>query len=350
MRVALPMGPPDAQTDLTSTKCPIGCVRSPESRIATTRRMTSPTLRNLGFRALGSQGLTALAESLIRPPVLVLAYHDVPDRSQLKAQLKELTRRRTPVSAEDYGACLSGSQRWPTRPVLITFDDGDPSVLDDGLPVLEDLGIPAILFVVASLVDTSLPFWWEEVEALALAGIRPTGHESASPHSLVDTLKGIPNEERLRIIDTMRKDHGASSPPRRQLSSEELRRLQSAGIAIGNHTMSHPCLDRCTRDEVASELTNAHAHLTAILGSPPRFFAYPNGNHEGSTAGVLSDLGYLGAFLFDHRTSTTAPEDCFAISRVRVNASDSIPEFRAKISGLHPLLYGLRRRVITAIP
>jgi len=54
---------------------------------------------------------------------------------------------------------------------LVTFDDGERSVIEKGAPVLDELSIPCLLFVVAGLLDTDTPFWWEEVAALSPARV-----------------------------------------------------------------------------------------------------------------------------------------------------------------------------------
>ena len=100
----------------------------------------------------------------------------------------------------------------------------------------------------------------------------------------------------------------ASSPPSTvtadQLEPDDLRRLRDGGVAIGNHTWSHPCLDRCTSQEVQRQVCLAHESLADVLGEAPAAFAYPNGNHDPRAERLLRELGYRAGFLFDHRLAT----------------------------------------------
>jgi peptidoglycan/xylan/chitin deacetylase (PgdA/CDA1 family) len=123
------------------------------------------------------------------------------------------------------------------------------------------------------------------------------------------------------------------------LEISELSALEAGGISIGNHTYSHPILNRCSEKRVRSEIARSHRLLTEALASEPRAFAYPNGNYDSRAAEALKELGYEAAFLFDHRVAHLPPEDVFRISRVRVNSTTNLSRFKLIMSGLHPALH-----------
>jgi peptidoglycan/xylan/chitin deacetylase (PgdA/CDA1 family) len=272
----------------------------------------------------------------------VLAYHGVDDPDRFARQLDHLARVSRPVSLDDLTAALAGGRPLPERAVLLTFDDGEHSLLEAGLPLLRERGLPAVAFVVAGLLDTDQPFWWTEVEQLARAG---GGHgPAAGPGAvaLVRRLKSLPDGERLAVMAELRRTAPGAAVPVRQLRREELGLLESAGVAVGNHTLSHPILPRCGDGKVGHELGEAHRVLGEALGHPPSAFAYPNGDWDGRAERHLLELGYAAAFLFDHRVSPRQPGHRLRISRVRVNSDTGLDRFAAIVSGLHPAVHHAR--------
>lgn len=271
----------------------------------------------------------------------VLAYHEIADPKGFERQVQHLRAEMSPVSLDDVVVALAGSHTLPPRAVLITFDDGDRSVYEEATPILHAHGVPGIAFVVASLLDTDEPFWWREVEHLVGQGASTPGLPKGEPHQCVRMLKRLPDRERRHLTDQLRHSTPHVRLRMPQLRVSDLAEMEGAGVAIGNHTMSHPCLDRCTSTQVASEIADAHATLTAALGHAPASFAYPNGNVDERAIPVLTELGYQAAFLFDHRLADSPPPDRYRISRLRVSSTTSDDRFRIIVSGLHSALHHL---------
>ncbi len=264
----------------------------------------------------------------------VLAYHGVDDPTSMAKQLDYVAEHLQPIGLEQLEASFGGDPL-PTRAVLVTFDDGDRTVLTEAAPLLQDRNIPAVCFVVSSLIGTDKHFWWDEAAAYAPADTAAT---------LVRELKSIPNHERLRRLESLRAANPDAAPSRRQLDRADLFKLIDAGVAIGNHTHTHPCLDRCSDAEVADEIATSHDLLTDALGEPCRWFAYPNGNLDRRAEGALTDRGYVGGFLFDHQFSKNPPLRPMRISRLRVNSTTPMHRFELIISGVHPRVHRLRGR------
>lgn len=273
----------------------------------------------------------------------VLAYHEIDDPRSFAAQMERLLRVATPVSLDDVERAVAGELPLPPRSALVTFDDGDRSIVTEGLPVLARLGIPAAAFVVTGLVGTDQPFWWREARFLARHGgtarsLPPGG----SPDAVVRRLKALPDPDRRRSLAEMRVSASRRAPRQEQLSVEDLCTLRGAGVRIGNHTLGHPCLDRCDDATVRTEIVEAHRGLERWLGEPPTAFAYPNGNLDLRADRILRELGYRLGFLFDHRQEALAPREPLRISRLRLNAGTSLHRFDTVLSGLHPAVHRLR--------
>lgn len=271
----------------------------------------------------------------------VLAYHGVDDPASFARQLAYLARTMRPVSLDEVAGAMARRRGLPQRAVLITFDDGHRSVLECGVPLLRERGFPAVAFVVAGLLDGDQPFWWTEVEALLRLGGSAGPYRGLDSGALVAKLKTVPDRERLEVVDQLRRTAPRPAPATPQLRAAELKVLERAGVAVGSHTLTHPCLPRCDDAKAAAEIVEAHRRLRDALGHEPSAFAYPNGDWDERTERVLRETGYALAFLFDHRRNPPAPHP-LRISRFRVSSSTSLDRFAMIASGLHAALHHAR--------
>lgn len=272
----------------------------------------------------------------------VLAYHGVTDSAAFQQQIEHLVNAYYPVGPDDVVAALNGEQL-PGKSVWVTFDDGDPTVVDIALPILTKYGIPATMFICPALIDTNEPYWWQVVEEAASTGISHNG--SPMTQETVRHLKSVPDDRRriaVRDIRNLAESSAGKTLTRPQLTSEQLNTWISSGHTVGNHTWDHPLLDMCGPVESEAQVRRAHDWVAAKLGQPPTLFAYPNGNFDETAENTLRSLGYEAGLLFDHRLSSFGMP--LRMSRLRTNANGDITRFRAIVSGLHPLVHHLRGR------
>ncbi|MFJ3794039.1 polysaccharide deacetylase family protein [Kitasatospora sp. NPDC090091] len=273
----------------------------------------------------------------------VLAYHGIEDPRTFALQMARLVRIARPVSPARVEQAVHDGRPLPDRSVLVTFDDGDRTVLTEALPVLTRLQIPAAAFVVTEHIDGDRPFWWSEAAFLAARGGTARSLAGCAPGAVVRRLKTLPDPDRRTALAELRESAGTRAPRQEQLTRDDLLTLHRSGVAIGNHTAGHPCLDRCEDDTVQDEITRSHDALTGWLGGEaPTAFAYPNGNFDGRADTLLRRLGYRVGFLFDHRHDRLLPRQPLRISRLRVNSTTSRDRFDTILSGLHPAVHRLR--------
>lgn len=301
-------------------------------------------LKGFADAVLGSEAVSGPARRRHSGDLAVLAYHQVENSDTFARHLDHITTRYTAVSLAEIVTALEENRPLGDRSVLITFDDGDRSVLDVAAPLLSARGIPAVAFVVTSLLGTDSPFWWDEASTLVRAGATASGvpTDPANPAPTIRALKLCDNTRRLDAIAELRTTAPTTAPRVRHLTLTELAELERAGVAIGNHTHTHPCLDHCDEDTIESEIRAADAVIEGALGHRPTAFAYPNGDVDDRVTEVLQRCGHQIAFTFDHRVASWPPPDPLRISRVRVDASVSLDRFRAIVAGVHPALHRLR--------
>jgi biofilm PGA synthesis lipoprotein PgaB len=140
----------------------------------------------------------ALPVPTYRDGVLVLCYHDLTTRPHneytvtpraFAAQMAALKQAGFhTISAEEFAAFDAGaSVRLPSRPLLITFDDGAKGTWIYADPVLARLGFQATVFLVTGDVGHHQPYYldWPEVEAMQETGRWSFGSHTAEGHGLV---------------------------------------------------------------------------------------------------------------------------------------------------------------------
>jgi peptidoglycan/xylan/chitin deacetylase (PgdA/CDA1 family) len=271
----------------------------------------------------------------------VLAYHGIEDAAQFEKHMELLAKAMCPVSIQQLLEAITEGADLPDAAVLVTFDDGDVSILEKGAPILKKLRIPAVVYVVASVLDSTQPLWWNEVKDLARRGGSISWLHDGTPENIVRELKKVDDDRRLEAIEQLRTSTAVPTSPVRQLQKKELPLFEAAGIAVENHSLTHPIFPKCSAEKIELEISGAHQILCEALGHPPSTFAFPNGDSDHRANPILTNYKYKAAFLFDHKISNYPPENLYQISRVRVNSTTNMNRFRTIISGLHPALHHL---------
>jgi len=116
-----------------------------------------------------------------RPPVTkavpVLAYHGINDQDDgysitpraFAAQMAMLRRAGMhAITPEQYARWPGGSPRLPSRPILITFDDGRMDSYRQADRVLAREGLRATMFTITGPIDAENPFYltWDELRRM----------------------------------------------------------------------------------------------------------------------------------------------------------------------------------------
>lgn len=230
-------------------------------------------------------GVGALGRLGGRPGVRVLTYHRFGPAERMpftvtkeafEREMAFLARERRAVSLADIERHVRGEATLKDGSVLVTMDDGDPSVLRVALPILEKHAIPSVLY--------------------ALAGT-PEGYEVLTP--------------------------------------SELREVAGGGVAIGSHTVNHRSMGTLPPAAARIEAADSKARLEDIVGSPVTSFAYPFGTRRDvspAAARILSEAGYTTGF-----TSLHGPvgqgDDPMLLPRVKVESGDPAWLFPALCDG-----------------
>jgi len=254
--------------------------------------------RERGEEVAGEQAVAAARERnrrlRSRPPV-VLMYHgfttvrrdDDPEnlfveQGRFDAQLDWLAREGwKALTLEEYLHYRRTGLHPARRSFLLTIDDAYRSVADLAEPVLAAHRTPAVLYVPSALVGRTA------------------------------TWLPVPADEPL-------------------LDRDELRHLHALPhLELGLHGGDHRDMRGLSPTELDDQVQRAHDTLTDVLGSRVRSFAYPYGFHDSRARAAVARAGMQVAFsVFDDAGA-------YAVSRVDVNATDTLASFRVKVQVPH---------------
>jgi peptidoglycan/xylan/chitin deacetylase (PgdA/CDA1 family) len=132
---------------------------------------------------------------------LVLGYHAVSagSASSLTVGTAALRRQVAHLLGRSYtGTTFSGAvfSAFGTRLLALTFDDGERSVLEQGFPVLAEVGVPGTVFVIVEAVGAPGRLGWDDLETLAAAGWEVGSHTVT--HARLTELDDASLDEELR--------------------------------------------------------------------------------------------------------------------------------------------------------
>lgn len=261
------------------------------------------------------------------PGVAVLCYHgirgdetgDLPfrdlhvDRSAFEGHCRVIRECCSPISTAQLLAALNGASL-PPRPVIVTFDDGYRSVLDLGLPILEECEIPAVVFVCVEPIVRREHFWYDSV-------YRARGGEAVAAARRIGTA-----EWRTLVDATATPAH--ASDAHRPMTIDELQRLAASPlIEIGGHTMTHLTLALASVEEQRDEIQKCRNDVTALVGKIPAGFAYPYGlrpdDYSADTVALVAEAGFKYACSTHQQF---ASPDCSPLEIPRFMMVDGIDE------------------------
>jgi peptidoglycan/xylan/chitin deacetylase (PgdA/CDA1 family) len=213
----------------------------------------------------------------------------------------------------------------PLRGVAaLTFDDGYAGVFAYAWPLLQRLGVPATVFVVAHAPEAREGFWWD------YPGVQRV-HSAAQRDEWLSVLRG----DRDAILRATGGDNGAPTlpPDFRPADWDTIAQAARAGLGIGGHSATHRALPALDGSELRLEIVESREIVKRRTGVTPQFFAYPYGLWNERLRETVRAAGYRAAFTLDRGRSTwtTSP---WSLPRVNVPAGIADAAFEAWAAGV----------------
>lgn len=221
-----------------------------------------------------------------RPVVVpILMYHHVaaagPDADAIRrdlsvspanfeAQLRYLIARGyQPTTLKALMMHLQVGEPLPSKPVILTFDDGFKDQYTNAYPVLKRYGFVGSFFIIT------------------------------------------------RFADEGREEH---------MSWTEIESLHANGMEIGSHSYTHPSLRGKSFDYIVWQVLGSKEAIEARTHEPVRFLSYPSGQYDQGVVDVLRSAGYWGAVTVE-AGSLQSSQRPFEFKRIRVRGAYDLKDF-----------------------
>lgn len=332
---------------------------------------------------LYSLGLLQLWQRrMLRGKAVVLMYHRVLTQDErgktgshpgivvsceaFSAQMALLKEHFKVLSAEEFADRMERRVPFENASCLITFDDGWRDNYTHALPILQQYGLPALVFLPVNLVGGRRLFWQEHlthlvVRAVMLVRRQPERHgrlcELLAPMRLDAILDCPDSHPQMAVAEAVRREKtwalslinatlvSLTDELGLQLAEYEhvdgfldwgqVGCMAQQGIAFGGHGAEHRILTSISPDEALEEIRTAKQVLERYLPHSISAFSYPNGNWSPDVAKLLEKSEYRLAFTTEPG-HVSCEDDRFTLRRVNIHEGlmDSKPMFLARIVGL----------------
>jgi len=268
------------------------------------------------------------------PTLLILMYHRILPKSDpsysteqpgmlvtpdsLDLHLDTLKKYFKPIHLHEWLTRKANNLPLPKKSVAITFDDGWADNYEYAFPLLKKHNIPATIFLVSNLIDTSKTFWPERlvstITAIAKIDIDLFKLEacswlhdldvqykfSASPTTseldeIINKAKRYSDNEIDKLIDELTQQ--INIPTKVEiLNWQQIKEMQSSLLVeFGSHTKNHTrMLSELSTNVMEDELIGSQSSLSTSLQSEIPLFCYPNGDMTEKAEKIVSK-NYFGA-------------------------------------------------------
>lgn len=214
------------------------------------------------------------AAILARPQVPILCYHQIRDwrpkdsqsakdyiipTAAFREQMQMLADSgyHTVLPDQLYAYLTTGAPL-PSKPVMLTFDDGDLDQYETAVPILDKHGFKGAFFIMTVAI----------------------GRRGKQPY----------------------------------MDKAQIKDLSDRGHLIGAHTWDHHNVKKYQGDDWKIQLEEPKAKLEAITGKPVKYFAYPFGLWNKEALPEIKKRGYVAAFTLADKRDDSMP--LFTVRRI----------------------------------
>jgi peptidoglycan/xylan/chitin deacetylase (PgdA/CDA1 family) len=228
----------------------------------------------------------------------------------------EMLRRYYDVVSLETARHFLDTRTRTARPMaVLTFDDGYLDFYHEAFPVLNELGLPATVFLPTDCIGSGKPLAHDRIYwllKLAMTKSIPIGgalqragvgdafeqklNKSADLLKLTDAMVYLPHSKREELISELEREIGVHFEPYPGgydlLDWDMVREMANAGINFGGHTANHVVLPLESLDDAEAEITNSRLELESQLSRKVYSFAYPNGEYNADIQRLVEKAGY----------------------------------------------------------
>ncbi len=238
---------------------------------------------------------------------------------EFRTQIEELGRHFQFIAEKDLLAALDGKRSLPNKACLLTFDDGLQEQYNHAVPVLEDLGVPAIFFIpgrpyverrplavhrIHWLRSQTEPSAFQEMlfagcEQLNITDRIAKAERGTEGKYFWDDVKtrkakyllnvllaGDEKQQLLSLLEGQARIDPEAYFVNLYMTSGQVKEL-GRRFAVGTHGYSHEPLARMDLSEIKKDIRRGMEFLTPMCGTPASI-SYPYG-YEGTISQKVFD-------------------------------------------------------------
>lgn len=227
---------------------------------------------------------------------VILNYHSVQPQNAYSTKPQDFLRQMEYLAGEfniislpEFYRARGDKRDLPEKLAVVTFDDGYEDNYEYAFPILNKFGIKATIFTTTGFINDEIDITKDHI---AYRGLKP-------------------------------------------LSWKQIKEMSNSGISFGAHTHTHPILTEISLESAEKEIIQSRNVLKERLGDSIELFAYPLGQPKTFNTQII---GLLKKHYFKVACSTiwgsnNSNTDIFALHRIRIDAGDTIEDFKAKVNG-----------------
>ena len=256
-----------------------------------------------------------------------------------RRQMQELRRLNAEFfTFDDLEAGMTPAANRPG--IVVTFDDGFRDSFEAGADVLEEMEIPAVFFVTASLPERRTLLWehllfWTTTHMEALRQVNSIAERRLG--------KRIPLERTVRTVQALLTPDDADKTLAECASEapaaietvkglyadwDQIRKARVKGHQIGAHSATHRMRHVLTVSEFRREIDEAKEWLESELREPVTAMAYPYNSYFIGDDDLCRDAAYRQVATVDPGRVTASTSRMWLPRRTVFRAHDSLMRFR----------------------
>ncbi len=151
----------------------------------------------------------------------------------------------TPITFADYQLYQEDKLTLPSKPIIITFDDGYMDTFENALPILSHMGMKAVIFVMGNR-KLKRAVWDER------------GEDDVCP----------------------------------LMTDEQIKKAKQMDFEIGSHSLNHDELSSLPEHEAVYSVNKSKKEIESILEEPIHTFAYPYGKLDENLQKIVENSGF----------------------------------------------------------
>ncbi len=184
------------------------------------------------------------------------------------------------ISLEQFDEIRAGKRKPQGREIVLTFDDGNPSVFKLAWPIMKNYGFPSTQFMISE---------------------------------------------------------GLKNGTRGSVALNDIRDIRTEPLLTwGAHSRTHPFLSQVPDSDLESEIAGAKFDLEEQLGFPVHYFAYPFGDFDRRAVRAAEKAGYRLAFTTSPKKLNSIGRRNYSLTRIKISEnSKNLFIFWFKLTGFY---------------